>query len=216
MADRHTLRRLAGKLMSGALGAGLLALCSTVNASIIVHAGNFEGSGDVDNVVSNPCSGNSPGPDTTISGCLNTDHAFLVSFTSSDPLVYAAGGQSRIEGADDGFHTVTISVPDGWTFSKLQLNIMAAADGHVTFTGDPNGTGEEFELSGNGENRFTILGERLTSVSFQTTVGVDDLRQVRIGGLERIQPTEVPTPGALGLLGLGLIGLGIGRKLRFE
>jgi hypothetical protein len=70
------------------------------------------GSGDVDDVVFNPCGlGNMSG--TTRQGCFNTSNATLVNFTGNEVLTTeAGGGQSRIEAPDGTFSSVTIALAD--------------------------------------------------------------------------------------------------------
>lgn len=206
------------KSVISGLGLTALLMCSTASASLIVQEGSVDGDVGTENVLSNNCNGNVAGPATTVQGCLNSDLDFFVDFTSNKNL-FIAGGQATLTAEEGNFSQLMISLAQtGYTFSKLQLNINASQDGFVTFEGDPGGFSNPFDLSRNGQNRFTITGESFNSVSLFTSVGVDsidllaeDLKQVRIGGVDS-PSVSVPEPGSMFLLGLGLLSLGAARR----
>lgn len=186
---------------------------SMANAALIVSEGNFNQ--DTDNVLSNSCDGNVTGPALTVQGCFNTNNTFFVNFTSDENLLIS-GGQAAIEAFDGAFSYMEIALADeDYIFEKLVLNIDASAAGLITFTGIPGGTSDPFALVSGGANFFTITGESFSSISFVTTVGiasvdlVSDLAQVRMGGVLIGNPSAVPEPGTLSILGLGLLGIGL-------
>lgn len=201
-------------LFGGISLAAVMALSAQpASAAIIVTTGFDGGSGDVDNVVFNSCTGNIAGPATHIQGCLNTQPTTLINFFSDEDIFSPAGGQARIEASDGGYSLLTISAVDA-TFAKLQLNINASQNGFVTFSGLPGGDSLQFAIGSSGNNQFTITGENFLSLTLNTTVDiVADVRQIRLGGLQ--EPgggDEVPEPTLLALFGLGLLGAGAARR----
>src|SRR4051812_36042881 len=104
-----------------ALAAALILTAATAEAGIIVTTGvNNAGT---DNVISNACTVQIDGPALTIQGCLNTDHNQGVVFVSDENIVYAGGGQAQIVSQDaNGFSTLTISLDNNKSYSKLLLN----------------------------------------------------------------------------------------------
>jgi hypothetical protein len=106
-----------------------------------------------------------------ITGCLQDNHAELVTFASDEALQFDAGGQSSVEAQDGLYSRLSITRP-GQTISKLILNLEVSRDGVVSFF-----DGSTFSLSyvvrSNGSNFFTVTGplQTLSLTTFVNTFG---------------------------------------------
>lgn len=131
-----------------------------------------------------------------------------------------ASGQARVDAVGGPLDTLTFSLTDGGTFDKVEFDLHKAMDATgsvtVTFLGSFAGgsTSETFDL-GNGNNWFsaeTTGGDRISAVTFDTSgLGVDDLRQVRLGGILTAAGTPIPAvpepaSWAMMLAGFSFIG----------
>jgi hypothetical protein len=159
----------------------------------------------------------------------------LVDFNSDD-LIHGSGGQALIEGcsgnAPNGsctgtFDDIVISLtnPPGGNYTSLIFNLNAEADGDVTVTA-VDGFGTTWtatsslnnidDLSGNGQNFYTVVainGQDIQSVTITSTVGLADIRQIRIGTADATNPPQaIPEPASVLLLGTLVAGVGVYRK----
>jgi hypothetical protein len=222
-------RTILAMAVAGALGVA----AGSANASLIVQSGNIPQTDD--NVIANGCTAPVPGPAQTVKGCLNTDHDQLVDFTSNESLTFT-GGQAVIKPVDGTLSTLTIAV-EGHTFDTLILNIDAIDQethgrnpqpdllSKVSFT-DGTTTSALFALDPNGQNFFTLTGGPFSFITFDIFGGqnfsvilqdASDVKQVRIGVTPKKlddDPTPVPEPTTLALLGVGLAGFGYFRQRR--
>lgn len=200
-------------ILSALLLTSLTLLAAGEAGAVTIQSGTTGGFDD-DNVISASCDGGTDGPALTITGCLQSSHSTLIDFTSTEPIVFEAGGQAKVASEDgDGFTELTIDPQGALTFQTLILNINAVDDGFVEFDILP---GETFELTGNGNNFFSISGGDFSSISLTTTIAMEDVRQIRLGidqGGDDL--SEVPAPASALLIGFGLTGLWVARRRIF-
>lgn len=193
------------------LGAAMAAILLASPAAAVTVSTSASGTGN--NVLYSGCDSATVGAGELV-GCLNGDPSALFRFASTgDSLFSPASGQARIKADDGAFDDLTIDFIDNDRFfDVLVLNINALADGTVTFDG------QTFDLTGNGNNFFTLTFETAVNIfSFTTTAGIiDDVRQLRIREAEAPgpDPDPVPEPAMIGLLGLAAAGLGFTRRRR--
>ena len=202
---RHSGARLTGrvthmKIVSRVLGGILLSFLATSAGATIIF--NAIPSGTGNNVQFNDQPPTQSG--TTIFGNINDPNDTLVQFTSSQILRTPAIGQARIESFPDGvLNNLTTTIP-GFFFDQAVFNLDATANGTANISAFDqlgNQFNFPFSLSAAGQNFFTLTtagGELISSVAFTTTVGLEDVSQIRFGNL-----TPVPGP----LVGAGLPGL---------
>jgi hypothetical protein len=186
-------------ILSRAIAGSLLSLVITTAQADIIFDPTPSGTGT--NVVFNLQAPNQTGP--TIFGNLNDAANTLVQFTSTQTLITPAQGQARIESVPDGIlNNLTTTIPD-FFFDAAVFNLDATANGSATINvvNTANVTSTFLlPLSGSGQNFFTLTtenGQHISSVSFTSTVGLDEVSQIRFGGV------AVPGP----IVGAGLPGL---------
>src|SRR5262245_58732309 len=130
---------------------------------------------------------------TTLTGSLNTDPNYIVTFTSTQNLSSNPNGQALIEPVSPPLTNVTITpqTPVG----KMLFN-MFFGTGNATVTVHTD-EAVHVQALGNGQNFLTITasnGEVITSVDISALDGFTDLRQVRI---EQVPGEPVPEPASL-------------------
>jgi hypothetical protein len=188
------------KTLSRVLGGVLLSFVVTSAHAVILLDPTPSGTGN--NVVFNQQPPDQMG--TTVFGNINDPNDTLVQFTSTQVLITPAQGQARIESVPDGvLNNLTTTIP-GFFFDQAVFNLDATANGSAAISAfDQFGAQFNFTLplSGSGQNFFTLNtqgGELISRVSFTTTVGLDEVSQIRFG-------ETVPIPGPI--VGAGLPGL---------
>ena len=192
------------------------ACASVAGASIIIND-NQSGSGSLGIVLL-------PGDDLDSMIITGDRGGTDVIFEGNELLVSPSGGQATIRATDGSFTWLAIYLESGFVFDRLVFNLDAESDGEIEFTAtDDQGNifVEIRPLDQNGQNFFSIDSDALQQISrveFTTTVGVtitelDQIRQVRVGGISELgnQPPDVPEPGTLISVGAGLIALGVWR-----
>lgn len=212
------------KLRSAAVAVALAVGTTAAWADIIFTQSPGSNTG-TDNVVFNPCSGIATGPALTVQGCLQSDNSVIVDFTGVENLV-VNGGQARIEAQDGSFNNLSIYLDplatSAFTSVIFNINTEQGDSGQITINVQPIGeplVSQQFTIGSTGQNFFridAINNELIQSVNFLSTgigmqsVAFDDVRQVRIGGVDDGGGGQgLPEPGSLLLLAsvLGVVGV---------
>jgi hypothetical protein len=164
---------------------------------------------------------------TTVQGWTNNTHE-VFNITGHEELVTPSNGQARVDAtADSELDFVLIDALRSvvyYTEFEANLHVGGKTSGTFTVTAcDQAGVCESatFTLD-SGENAFSVAstdGQLIDTVRFQSTVEVDDVRQIRLGGVQELggpapPPQAVSEPGVIALMGLGLAGLAAYRRKR--
>ena len=170
------------KILPGILGSILLSFAATAASATIMFSPTPSGTGN--NVVFNQQPPDQTG--TTVFGNINVTDT-LVQFTSTQVLTTPSQGQARIESVPvNTLNNLSTTIP-GFDFSQAVFNLDATANGSASISAfDQFGTLFSFSLplSGGGQNFFTLTtagGELISRVAFTTTVGLNDVSQIRLG-----------------------------------
>jgi hypothetical protein len=148
-----------------------------------------------------------------------TQTGVFTSVLDNGNLSAEASGQAVVTATTGLLNDLTFMTINGITFTTATFNIIGS--GTVSIFGTrANGdvyTEPAFTL-GNGSNFFGVTatgGDVLTGFRFTSTDGVQDLRQLRLGGVSTMT-TAVPEPGtwAMMLVGFGAMGVAMRRRRR--
>lgn len=159
---------------------------------------------------------------TTITGNTNqTNTSVTFRSLNGDVLTAPANGQARVTTTEStpSLDNFSFALTGGQTFTSFEFNLFNSLDTSQTVTITTNNGSQSFALNGNGQNFFSGLAtgsDFFTSVTVDASgLGVQDVRQVRIGGIA--SPTgAVPEPAtwAMMLVGFGAAGYSLRRRKR--
>ena len=230
-ATRSTKNRKRSAL-TALLAAATFAVAGWANAGVIFTPGNNPEPNE-ENILFDV----NPGDGLTVFG-ETQDSELLVFFTGLETLTTPAAGQARIEAVDGSFTDLTFGLVDGY-FLDFILNpdfvdSAPPVDGSILVTVFLAGGGSaqyNFAVNSNGQNFLTIVatdGDLIDNINIQSSVELQfvNLSQPRISGafgcppgstveecLEQ-QPSPIPEPGTLALIGMGLLGLALVQRRR--
>jgi len=204
MSPTYLLTRFQSSGRNPLAGVALAAIslltlgAAPASATIIVTSG--PSNTGTDNVLFT----NNPPDGLTVQGITNSG-TITVDLTGVESL-HADGGQALVQSVDGSYTQLAVSIA-GRTFTKLVWNLntlQGAGTGNVEFFANGSSLGT-FSL-GNGSNFYTIEAtgaDAFTSISFQTSIQLQDTRQIRIGGISG-GTGDVPEPATFATIGLSL------------
>jgi len=189
--------RLRSAIAAGALA---LSLATPAFADITVLAGPAPGALD-------PVSFNNGDTGFLITGLVGPGDA-EVTFNGAEALTVQ--GQS-IEAVAGTFNFLLFTLADaGLAFTGAQFDLGAAASGFTTILAYDqfgNSFGGDFSVADNGSNVFNVAataGQTIQSIVVMSTAALDDVSQIRLGGITAIVPE--PASWAMMILGFGATG----------
>ena len=196
--NRHFgLTLFAVGLLGGSVG--------SAHASLVITSGN----GSFDQLVQyqNPVSTNGGLTLTT-----TTNAGTSVTFTGQEVLV-GSGGQATITGTDNNINYLSWTLTDltlGYNDGVFKVTPSAGGATALTITAiDQFGTAftETLAIPSSGFFNVTSLDDQLIrTITVLANGQLDDIRQVRLGGVETI--AAVPEPTTWAMLVLGFAGVG--------
>ncbi|MGI8923238.1 MAG: PEP-CTERM sorting domain-containing protein [Fimbriimonadales bacterium] len=188
---------------------GLCAFTASADIVILVGPGNVFGD---ENVLYNEAGLLDNGP--LVQGITNQTGAIVDFFGAGEDLVTPPRGQARVEAVDGAFTDLMIALhAEPNTFTSLIFNLNAAAKGPLDIIVSQESGGPiagTFDLDPNGENFFRIIASKgflIELVTIDSSVDIQDIKQVRIGGV-------VPEPSSLFAAAIGLCWLLACRRRR--
>jgi hypothetical protein len=152
-----------------------------------------------------------------VCGAAPAHAAVVIDFTAP----FAGNPDENLLFNDPGL-TLTGTTIEGLSAFEANLNVFKPAQGHASGTvmvtaidrfGVPWVASSG--VTSQGSNFFNVLAiapDLMRSILIETTVNLEDVRQIRVGGIEVPRETTVPEPAVLLLFRLGLVV--VARRIR--
>ncbi len=166
---------------------------------------------------------------STVTGSTQTTNVGVNFTSATDALLNGnANGQADVSSADGLLNGLTFSLADNATFASATFNLFPLpgnvaneATSVILSYFDPLlGVYGSQSISTNGQNFLGIsgdAGERFTSVTFignPSTTGIQDLRQLRLGGVAPAVTPSVPEPSTWAMMIFGFAAVGSAMRRR--
>ena len=164
---------------------------------------------------------------TSVTGMTQTSGVSVL-FASNGNLLNSASGQAVVSASDLVLENLTFKLLDGATFQTAFFNITplngqqnAFETASLIFTFS-DGTTSTQAVAGNGNNQFGVTadaGVGISSVRFVAQgagLGVESLRQLRLGGVSRVPAVPEPATWAMLIAGFGIVGGAVRRRNKVQ
>jgi hypothetical protein len=164
---------------------------------------------------------------TVVNGTTNNTGVAGTFTSSTDTLNGNANGQADVSANDGLLSQLTYTIDSGWYFTSAVFNLFPlpgnqnneATSVFIQYW-DPILGMQTETVSTNGQNDFGIYGnagEQFIAIGFAadpSSTGIQDMRQLRLGGVAQVGQVPEPSTWALMLLGFGATGIAIRRSRR--
>ncbi len=147
---------------------------------------------------------------TTLNGFVNTDGSG-VTFSSTSALKITGSGEATVLPVSGSITNLNVLFEKAWnnvtfSFAGSTGTFLLLVNGSSLFSSPVC----NICTIGNGQNKFTLSGNGITSLAYTFNPGVDTAKQFRVEGVSPAVPE--PATWAMMLLGFGVLGFGMRRR----
>lgn len=150
---------------------------------------------------------------TSLDAYVNQDGS-AVTFSSDQILTITGSGEATVYPLEGLLTNLMVDFEKAWSsitfsFSGDVGTFSLLVNGVANFASPGNC---DICTIGNGQNKFTLSGNGITSLDFEFAPGIDSARQFRVEGVSNVPAVPEPGTWAMLLIGFGAVGFGMRRR----